>query len=341
MDLFYVYNVIIPIACIVVFFITIYSVTDSGPRGKIDITDPSTHVIITGGSSGIGLSTAHMLRKRGCSVTIIARDIEKLNEAKADIDAITVGIKGKLCIASADVSNMDRIGTAITECCVPFNNRVDVLIASAGFSRPGYLEDIGVNMYERMMRVNYLGVLFSTLAVAPMMKKQGFGRLIYISSDAGLANIIGFAGYAPSKCAVRSLSECVQMELKPYNIYTTLVSPPDVNTPMLHEEMQWKPEECKIISETGGLMQPEDISNDIIAAIQSWKFMVNTGFDGWLLGLLSAGITTPCPNVLRAILEIFGGSILRFVGLIYLTYWNCICATHHKKRSKALLDNVA
>ena len=142
--------------------------------------------------------------------------------------------------------------------------------------------------------------------------------------------MIGFAGYSPSKFAVRGLAESLQMELRPFNIFTTLINPPDVDTPMLKEEMAYKPEECKIISEGGGLFSPEDIASDIVSAVKSWKFMVNTGFDGYLLGLSSSGISCPSPSTINTFIEIFFSGFLRFVGLLYLYYWNNICTKHYK-----------
>lgn len=335
-----VYLIVIPIACVLVFLLIIYMVTDSGPDGKIDLTDPKTHVVITGGSSGIGLATATMLRQKGCSVSIIARDEKKLADAKAEIDSKTAGCGGELHTASGDVSNLEQIQSVISSCCAKFGNRVDVLIASAGISRPGLLEEVEIGMYERMMRINYLGSLYATLAVIPLMKKQKFGRLVYVSSLSGLTSMIGFAGYAASKFAVRGFAESVQMEFKPYNIYVSLVNPPDVDTPMLKEEMQWKPEETKILSADGGLFSAEDLAADIVSSIRSWRFMVNTGFDGWLLGLASTSLSTPCPTVMRALVEIFMSSILRFVALFYLTSWNSVCKTEYEKREKKLASRT-
>ena len=146
--------------------------------------------------------------------------------------------------------------------------------------------------------------------------------------------MIGFAGYSPSKFAVRGLAEALQMELRPFNIFTTRIIPPDVDTPMLQEEMAFKPEECKIISEGGGLFSADDIAKDIINAVISWKFMVNTGFDGYLLGLSSTGISCPSHSTLNTFIEIFFSGILRFVGLVYLWYWNSVCTKHHKKVQK-------
>lgn len=233
---------------LVFFFFVLYLISDTGPTDKIDLTNPDTHVIVTGGSSGVGLSTALLLREHGCTVTIISRDRKKLEETKRMIDSQTKSTKGSLNIESADVSNRDQITAAINRCCVKMNGRCDILILSAGVSRPGYIDEVAPEMIEKQMSINYLGSLYSAIAVLPIMKSQRYGRIIFISSLAGLAATIGFGAYSPSKFAVRGLAEVLAMELKPYNIYTTLVNPPDVDTPMLAEEMQWKPLETKLIS---------------------------------------------------------------------------------------------
>jgi 3-dehydrosphinganine reductase len=210
--------------------------------------------------------------------------------------------------------------------------RVDVIIASAGVSRPGRVDETPTAAYESMARINYLGAVYSALAVIPAMKRQGYGRILMVSSLAGLTGLIGFAGYSPSKYAVRGLAQVLQMELRPFGIYTSLVNPPDVDTPMLTDEMQYKPEETKIISEGSGLFKPEDIAKDMISAIRSWRFMVNTGFDGWLLGIASADLSTPSHSFFRSLAEVLLASPLRIVGLVYLYLWNGICTKTHKKR---------
>jgi 3-dehydrosphinganine reductase len=148
-----------------------------------------------------------------------------------------------------------------------------------------------------------------------------------------IVGMIGFAGYSPSKFAVRGLAESLQMELRPFNIYTSLINPPDVDTPMLKEESAFKPEECRIISEGGGLFSADDLAADIIGAVDNWRFMVNTGFDGYLLGLSSAGISCPSHSTFNTFVEIFFAGFLRFVGLAYLSYWNSVCTKFHKKKT--------
>lgn len=329
----------IPVVVIILLLIIVFMVTDSGPSAAVDLTNPATHVVITGGSSGIGLATAIMLRKKGCSVTIIARNEKKLNEAKEEIESNVPEEKrhkGSVNIFSADVGNADQIKAAIRSSAMQCGGRVDILIASAGSSRPGYVEDVALNMYEQMVRINYLGCVYATLAVLPYMKKANQGRIIFVSSLAGLTSMIGMGGYAASKFAVRGFAESLQMEMKPHNVYVSIVNPPDVDTPMLTEEMQWKPTETKLLSEDAGLFLADDIAVDIVACINSWRFMVNTGVDGWLLGLASPTLSTPCPSLGRALLEISLGSILRFVSLCYLASWNSICKSEHAKKMKLL-----
>lgn len=146
--------------------------------------------------------------------------------------------------------------------------------------------------------------------------------------------MIGFSGYSPSKFAVRGLAESLQMELRPFNIFTSLVNPPDVDTPMLQQEAAFKPEECRIISEGGGLFSAEALADDVVGAVASWRFMVNTGLDGYLLGLASAGISCPSHSTLNTFVEVFFAGVLRLVGLMYLRYWNSVCSKHHEKRMR-------
>ena len=216
---------------------------------------------------------------------------------------------------------------------------MDVLITSAGISRPGYCEDIPIAIYQDMININYLGSLYSALAVIPYMKNNKSGRIIFVSSLAGLCGMIGFAGYSASKYAVRGLAHGLQMELKPYNIYCSLVNPPDVDTPMLAEDKLYIPEETALLSQDGGLFNAEDVAGDIMNTLSEWKFMVNTGLDGYLLGLVSMDMTTPSHSIGRSLLEIITGSVMRMVALIYLTMWNATCSQVYSKKQKENKEN--
>lgn len=86
------------------------------------------------------------------------------------------------------------------------------------------------------MRVNYLGGIYCTKSVIESMKNRRFGRILFVSSQAGQIGIFGYSAYSASKFALRGLVEALQMEVKPYNIYVTLSFPPDTDTPGFKEE---------------------------------------------------------------------------------------------------------
>lgn len=90
------------------------------------------------------------------------------------------------------------------------------------------------------MRVNYLGGVYCTKSVIPTMKSRKFGRILFVSSQAGQIGIFGYSAYSATKFALRGLVEALQMEVKPYNIYVTLSFPPDTDTPGFKEELLTK-----------------------------------------------------------------------------------------------------
>jgi 3-dehydrosphinganine reductase len=87
-----------------------------------------------------------------------------------------------------------------------------------------------------MIRVNYLGSVYCTKSVVDSMKQRRFGRIVFVSSQAGQIGIFGYTAYSSTKFALRGLAEALQMELKPYNVFITLAYPPDTNTPGLEAE---------------------------------------------------------------------------------------------------------
>merc|ERR1711865_772927 len=157
--------------------------------------------------------------------------------------------------------------------------------------------------FENVMHVNYMGSVHVARAAVPYLKAAGGGRVVFISSLAGMTSVQGLTAYSPTKFAVRGLAEGLQMELRPFNIYMTVVNPPDVDTPMLEWEMQHKPIECKRISEGCGLFQAEAIASDIIRGIERWSFYVSTGFDGNLSSSLCAGMS-PASSIRLTLIEL-------------------------------------
>lgn len=123
------------------------------------------------------------------------------------------------------------------------------------------------------MKTNYLGSVYCTRAVVGSMKKRSFGRIVFVSSQAGQIGIFGYTAYSASKFALRGLAEALQMELRPYNVHITVSYPPDTDTPGLQEENLTKIEETRLISESSGLYKSEDVAKNIIHSVKVVKFL--------------------------------------------------------------------
>lgn len=236
------------------------------------------HAIITGGSSGIGKATAKLLAGKGANISIVARDRDKLEAAKAEIANACLLPQQKIIALSADVADrisVDRaIQTAIEELGSP-----DLLLTCAGIARPGYFQEIPIEIFERTMAINYFGSLYSIRAVLPAMEKAKKGDIAVVSSGAGLIGIYGYAPYSPSKFALRGLAESLRGELKVLGINISIVYPPDTDTPQLEEENRTKPPETKIITATAKTWSAEAVAREIIQGIEKKTFTIAPGLE--------------------------------------------------------------
>jgi len=164
------------------------------------------HVVITGGSSGIGLECAKLYAKEGANVTIVARDAQKLAEACKIISAFTKP-NCKVLYASVDTgSSEDAVMKALPPCLTELGD-ADVLVNCAGTSMTSSFESTSGDEFERMMRVNLLGSVYPTKVVIPGMKAKRSGRIVFLSSQVAQAAIHGYTAYASSKWALRGLAE--------------------------------------------------------------------------------------------------------------------------------------
>ncbi len=190
-------------------------------------------VMITGGSSGIGLAAAKKIIEAGATVIIIARDPEKLAAAQVEIGECAKN-GGKVFTYAADVGDE----AACAEFAATVNEKhggVDILINNAGRSIRRAIENSSDRFhdFERTMHVNYFGALRVTLAFLPGMTKKRKGQVINISSIGVLTNAPRFSAYVASKAALDAFTRCAASEYADTGVKFTTINMPLVNTPMI------------------------------------------------------------------------------------------------------------
>ncbi len=195
-------------------------------------------VLITGGSSGIGLATAHKMAAAGAITVIVAREQEKLDAAKKEIEEALKSASnsngGTVVTASADLADLDSCDRVAGEMIDTYGG-VDVLVNNAGRSiRRGIEASYDrFHDYQRTMQLNYFGCLRLTTALLPQMVAKKRGHVVNISSIGVLTNAPRFAAYVASKAALDAWTRCAASEFIDLGVTFTTINMPLVRTPMI------------------------------------------------------------------------------------------------------------
>ena len=181
--------------------------------------------IVTGSSGGIGLATSLALARKGILTYATMRNLAKRDSIQSVADKQHLPIR----VVQLDVTDENSIKKAI-QSILSEAGRIDLLVNNAGYALTGALEDIGIDEIEAQYETNVFGVIRVTQAVLPVMRKQGSGRIINISSGAGRIGYPGGSAYVSSKFALEGLSESMAYEIEQFGIKTVLVEPGFVRT---------------------------------------------------------------------------------------------------------------
>ncbi len=197
-------------------------------------------VLVTGGSSGIGLAAAHKLAQAGAITVIVGREQEKLDAAKKEIDtalkakngAATKG--GQVVTFSADLASLESCD-AMVAWLIDNYGGVDVLINNAGRSIRRGIESSKERFhdFERTMQLNYFGCLRVTMGLLPGMAAKRKGHVVNISSIGVLTNAPRFSAYVASKAALDAWARCAASEYLDVGVTFTTINMPLVRTPMI------------------------------------------------------------------------------------------------------------
>ncbi|KAK6265874.1 hypothetical protein QUC31_016711 [Theobroma cacao] len=300
--------VILPFLLLLLYFI-------ARPRPvKVPIKD--RHVFITGGSSGIGLAIAKRAASEGARVSIMARNLEKLEEARQSIRLASGALD--VSIFSADARDSNAVQRAVNDA-----GPIDVLVVNHGVYEHDKLEKQGLDVVNYILDVNLIGSFNVIKAALPLMKDRkdrGPASIALMASQAAQVGIYGYTAYSASNFGLRGLAEALQQKVIEDNIHVSLMFPPDTETPNLKKAKSTMPELTKIIIGSPVPMKADEVAKKTLEGIKSGSFIIPCNLIGYPLAFATPGVS-PQRSFLMAFLEVALAGISRLVVLFYLWNW--------------------
>ena len=212
-------------------------------------------VLVTGGSCGIGLETARLLRERGARVAICARHRDVLEEAAKEIGALPI---------VADVSKEDDVLRMIATVVKEYSD-YNVLINNAGFGSFAPLVELTGDELFRVWQTNVLGAMLVARESAKHFVGRSYGNIVNISSTAGQRGFANGTAYCSSKFAVHAMTECWRAELRQHDIRVMQVNPSEVQTSF--GEGQSSPTSAK--PDNPSKLHPSDIAGLVASMLET------------------------------------------------------------------------
>ena len=187
-----------------------------------------TNIVITGCSTGIGFATAKYLEEQGVKVYATVRAVEDIKNLES------LGLKNVLKL---DVTKPDEI-KAVIDHVLSKDGTIDIWFNNAGYGQAGALEDIRTDILKEQFETNVFGLHECTRQIIPIMRKQGYGKIIQHSSVLGLVSLFGRGAYNASKYAIEGLTDTLRLELNGTNIYVSLLNTGPITSDFRKNAMQ-------------------------------------------------------------------------------------------------------
>jgi 3-dehydrosphinganine reductase len=260
-----------------------------------------TRVLITGGSSGIGRALACALVREGAHVGIVARGEARIDETLAHLRSLAVGPTQVIVGRALDIADTEQVHAAVEPLRAQLGG-LDVLINNAGITHPAPMLDTPDAVFREMMQINFFGSVEMTRAWLPTLiatAKPGRGRVVFVSSLAGIIGVYGYSAYASSKFALRGFAECLRQELLGHGIGVSVVLPPDTDTPMLQQENLRKPPETAAVAGTIAPLSAELVAAQTLAGLRRGRAQISPGFTTKLVAWIGAAF----PGLTRAVID--------------------------------------
>ncbi len=191
-------------------------------------------ILITGTSSGFGLLAAARLASKGHIVVATMRDLSRKDDLLQEVQERG----GKVDVFQLDVTHPDSIAKTVNDVIQKYG-RIDVLVNNAGYGVGGAFEDLTQEEIRQQMEVNFFGVQNVTRVVLPQMRNQKSGRIINMSSVAGISASPCFSAYNASKWALEAFSECLSYEVKPFGVDVCMIEPGTYPTKIFYDNAKY------------------------------------------------------------------------------------------------------
>ncbi|MCR5176603.1 MAG: SDR family oxidoreductase [Anaerovibrio sp.] len=247
-------------------------------------------VLITGGTSGIGLAAAVRFSRRNDHVVLLGRDKARGEAATQQVMALS-GSRNCYYV-QGDVSRLEDCRRAV-QSTVELCGTIDYLVNSAGVYLEKSLDDMSEDDFARIIDINLKGTYFMTQQAVLFMKKQGSGSIVNISSDAGVHGNLLCSAYCASKGAVNLFSRAMALELAPWNVRINSICPGDVMTPLTDRQLDQYPDKELAIKEMCSVYPMGRIAAaDEIAAVVEFLCSDSAAFVNGAVWSVDGGLTS-------------------------------------------------
>lgn len=182
-------------------------------------------VVVTGGSSGLGLEFARLAAQEGAVVWLLARDEGRLQGAAAELSAVDPS--QPVNWVSADISDDESTAAALAQI-----GAIDVLVCCAGILKEGRFDTQPTDQWRRILDTNFFGTVNCVRAALPRLKESN-GQVVIVSSMAGLLGVYGYTAYSASKHALVGFADSLRFELAAEGVSVNLICPGEFDSPMV------------------------------------------------------------------------------------------------------------
>lgn len=296
-----------------------------------------SHVIISGGSKGIGKALAIRYAQLGAHVTIIARTMSDLKSAKSEIEkARRRPQKQRVNTVSLDLTKVtfpntikDKLNSEQqkhVDTILGDHRKCDILINCCGSATSAKFTDVSQADFKFMMDINYFSAINLTRLIIPFMVQKKKGQIVFVSSMCGLFSFYGYSAYSASKFALVGMAEALNMEMRPHGISVTVSFPGDTKTPGFDSENVKKPELTKFISRSSTVHSAEAVATGLINDITCRRFQSTYGIENMAV-LVTLGGFMP-DSLFNTLMYSFIAPPMRILSYLIVKNWYCLVTSY-------------